>query len=105
MVEAEEDKCNGPEDRVSATWLFKMWSEYPGLYGSWILYFLTVLMPILQMSQINGDIFAAGWINAIVQCSMLTLSWLATGIIHVLFTPALNQEWEDRCENKAAPAA
>jgi len=81
-----------------------MWSSYPHLYGSWVLYFLTVLMPILQMAQINGDIFAAGWINAIVQVSMMTLTWLATGIIHVLFVPALNQEWKDRCET-AAPIA
>ena len=99
LVEAEEDKCVG----ASGTWLFKMWSEYPGLYGSWILYFLTVLMPILQLGQINGDIFAAGYTNAIVQIVMLSLTWIATGVIHVLFVPALNQEWTDRCENKAAP--
>lgn len=99
LVEADEDRCVG----ASGTWLFNMWSSYPHLYGSWILYFLTVLMPILQLSQLNGDIFAAGWINAIVQVSMMTLTWLATGIIHVLFVPALNQEWKDRCES--APLA
>ena len=86
LVEADEDRCVG----ASGTWLFKMWSEYPGLYGSWILYFFTVLMPILQLSQINGDIFAAGWTNAIVQVAMMTLTWLATGLIHIFFVPALN---------------
>lgn len=100
LVEADEDRCVG----ASGTWLFNMWSSYAHLYGSWILYFLTVLMPILQLSQINGDIFAPGWINAIVQVAMMTLTWLATGIIHVLFVPALNQEWKDRCES-AAPVA
>lgn len=100
LVEAEGDKCEG----ISGTWLFNMWASYPGLYGSWILYFLPVLMPILQMAQINGDIFAPGWINAIVQVSMMTLTWLATGLIHILFVPALNQEWTDKCETKAPVA-
>jgi hypothetical protein len=99
LVEADEDRCVG----ASGTWLFNMWSSYAGLYGSWILYFLPVLMFILQMSQINGDIFAPGWINAIVQVSMMTLSWLATGVIHVMFVPALNQQWVDKCETAAAP--
>lgn len=102
MVEDDADRCVG----ASGTWLFKMWSEYPGLYGSWILYFLTVLMPILQLAQLNGDIFREGWINSIVQVSMMTLTWLATGIIHVLFVPALNQKWSDRCDGvqpKEAP--
>jgi hypothetical protein len=100
LVEAEEDRCVG----ASGTWLFKMWSEYAGLYGSWILYFLPVLMGILQLAQYNGDIFAAGYINAIVLMVMLGLSWLATGLIHVFFVPALVQEWSDRCDGKAAPA-
>ena len=99
LVEADEDRCVG----ASGTWLFKMWSEYPGLYGSWVLYFIPVLIPILQMGQLNGDVFAPTWINSIVQIAMMTLSWLATGLIHVLFVPALNQQWTDRCETKAAP--
>jgi len=97
LVEQDEHRCVG----ASGTWLFNMWSSYAHLYGSWILYFVTVLMPILQLSQINGDIFAPGWINAIVQVSMMTLTWLATGIIHVMFVPALNQEYEDRCNSAA----
>lgn len=100
MVEDEEDRCVG----ASGTWLFKMWSEYVGLYGSWILYFVTVLMPILQLSQLNGDIFAATSINATVQVAMMTLTWLATGLIHVFFVPALVQQWSDRCENRPQPA-
>jgi hypothetical protein len=103
LVEAEEAKCEG----ISGTWLFKIWSEWVGLYGSWILYFVPVLMPILQMGQINGDIFAPGWINAIVQVSMMTLTWLGIGLIHIFFVPALNQQWTDKCETAAvvAPAA
>ena len=100
MVEDEEDRCVG----ASGTWLFKMWSEYPGLYGSWILYFVTVLMPILQLSQYNGNIALPGYINAVVQLAMMTLTWLATGLIHIFFVPALQQEWIDRCENRPVAA-
>jgi len=99
LVEEEEDKCVG----ASGTWLFKMWSEWAGLYGSSILYFFTVLMPLLQLAQINGDIFAAGYINAIVSMVMMMLTWLGTMLIHIFFVPALKQEWTDKCENAPTP--
>ena len=86
LVESDAAACEG----TSGSWLFNMWSSWAGLYGSWVLYFLPVLMFILQAAQINGDIFAPGWINAIVLSSMMTISWIATGMIHVLFVPALN---------------
>jgi hypothetical protein len=35
------------------------------------------------------------WTNAVVQLVVMTLSWLVTGIIHILFVPALNQRLED----------
>ena len=33
---------------------------------------------------------------------MMTLTWLATGLIHVFFSPALVHQYETRC-NGAAP--
>jgi len=101
MVEDAAAACEG----TSGNWLFVFWSQWLGLYGSWVLYFIPPLMFILQMSQINGDIFAPGWINAIVLTSMLVLSWVATGVIHVLFVPALKQEYKDACAPKEAVAA
>jgi hypothetical protein len=35
------------------------------------------------------------WTNAVVQLVVMTLSWLVTGIIHILFVPGLNQRLED----------
>jgi len=99
LIEDEAAACEG----ISGAWLFNMWSTSPGLYGSWVLYFLPVLMFILQLGQINGDIFAPGWINAQVLTAMLTISWIGTGVIHVLFVPALNQQIEDKCAPKEAP--
>jgi len=77
-----EEKNEAGEN--SYQWLWEIWAQYVGLYGSWVLYFFTVLFPILQMSQINGDIYLAGWINAIVQVSMMTITWLGTGVIYLL---------------------
>jgi len=102
LIEDEAAACEG----ISGAWLFTMWSKTAGLYGSWILYFLPVLMFILQLGQINGDIFAPGWINAQVLTAMLTISWIATGVIHILFTPALKQQLMDKCAPKEeAPVA
>jgi len=36
---------------------------------------------------------------------MLTISWIATGVIHVLFVPALNTQLMDKCAPKEAPVA
>ena len=30
--------------------IFEIWAQYIGLYGSWILYFLTFLFPVLQLT-------------------------------------------------------
>lgn len=37
-------------------YLFNLWARYPGLYGSWILYVLPVIFPIVQLAHLNGDI-------------------------------------------------
>jgi len=43
MLENEDTRCEG----ASGFWLYNMWASYVGLYGSWILYSGTILMPIL----------------------------------------------------------
>jgi len=83
------------EERGTGSWFFNMWASYVGLYGSWILYFLTVLFPILQLAQINGDIFLPGWINGIVQLTVFTLFWLASGLVHLFMVPYLNYEYDN----------
>jgi len=35
----------------------------------------------------------------------MTLTWLGIGLIHVLFVPALNQQWTDKCEGAAPVVA
>lgn len=102
MVEDAAAACEG----TSGNWLFVFWSKWFGLYGSWVLYVIPPIMFIVQMAQINGDIYAGAWINAIVLTSMTVLSWVATGVIHVLFVPALKREFKDACAPKeAAPVA
>jgi len=96
MVEDAAAACGG----MSGNMLFVFWSTWIGLYGSWVLYFLPPLMFILQLGQLNGDMFAPAWINAIVLTSMTVISWIVTGVIHVLFVPALKQEYKDLCTPK-----
>ena len=96
IVEDDQDRC-ATDDKTSGTYLFNIWSQYVGLYVSWILYFLPVLMPILQLAQINGVVSAAGYINAVVQLVMMILTWLATGIIHIIYTPDLQKQYDFVC--------
>jgi len=85
-----------------SAFLFNMWASYPGLYGSWILYFFTVLWPIIQLSSIT-TISAPGYSNAVLQLIMFLITWLFTGIVHVLGFPYVNRMYERDWAN--APAA
>lgn len=84
-----------------------MWASYPGLYGSWVCYFFAVLFPILQMAHLgtagNGGITARGWSNAVLQLIMHLISWLYTGIVHVLGYPYVNRRYQ-RMLAKEEPA-
>lgn len=94
----------GEKDGDIGNYLFDMWASYPGLYGSWVCYFFAVLFPILQLAHLAGDIFERGWTNAVVQLIMHLISWLYTGIVHVLGYPYVNRRYQ-RMIAKEAPAA
>ena len=93
-------------------WLFNMWASYPGLYGGWVLYmFPAIIWPSVQLSVLAGDINRAGYTNAAVSMPMMMISWLFTGIVHVLGFPYLNRKADragaglHQMDAKAAPAA
>jgi hypothetical protein len=48
LVEDQDNLCEG----TSGFWLFNMWASSFGLYGSWILYTATLIMPILQLEKL-----------------------------------------------------
>lgn len=75
------------------TYLFNMWVSWPGLYGGWILYMFTFIWPIVQMTSLSS-ISQPGYTNAAIQLAMLTMSWLFTGIVHVLGYPYINRMYE-----------
>lgn len=75
------------------TYLLNIWVQWPGLYGGWILYFFNFLWPIIQMTSLTG-INQPGYTNAAVQLAMLTISWLFTGIVHVLGYPYIQRMYE-----------
>jgi len=79
-------------DMKMGHWLFNMWVSYPGLYGSWIFYFFTFLWPIVQMALLSGS-NQPGYTNAAVQCVMMLLTWLYTGIVHVFGYEKLNRKY------------
>lgn len=83
--------------------LFNLWASWVGLYGSWILYFLAFVCPLLQLVFLT-NISQPGWINAVVQLVMLLISWLFTGIIHVLGFPYVNRMYERVSSAEAAAA-
>jgi len=94
----------GEKNGDIGNYLFDMWVTYPGLYGSWVFYFFAVLWPIMQLSHLNGDIVQRGWTNAIVQLIMHLISWLYTGLVHVLGYPFINRRYQ-RMIAKEEPAA
>ena len=59
-----------------------------------------MIWPIIQLTTLN-DIFRAGWTNAVVQLSMMLITWLFTGIVHVLGYPYLNRKYERHEASKA----
>lgn len=69
-----------------------MWSSYIGLYGSWILYLFPVLFPLIQITSLTG-INQSGYLNAVVQMVVMLISWLFTGIVHVLGYPYVNRKF------------
>jgi len=69
-----------------------MWASYPGLYGSWIFYFFTVLFPLIQLISFTG-INQPGYTNAALQFVMMMFAWLYTGIVHVLGYPYVNRKF------------
>jgi len=75
------------------TYLLNIWVSWPGLYGGWILYFFTVLWPLIQLTAVTG-INQPGYTNAAVQMVMMLMSWLFTGIVHVLGFPYINRMYE-----------
>jgi len=80
-------------------WLFNIWVKWPGLYGSWILYFLTVLFPIIQLvnlAEIGNN--QPGELNATVQLVMMLITWLFTGIVHVLGFPYVERKYQKYAE-------
>jgi len=86
-------------------WLFKMWASWPGLYGGWVLYFFTVLWPIVQMAELN-NVTAFGFVNAQWQMLLFAITWLFTGIIHVLGVPFVKRQYKRdflALEGKEAP--
>jgi len=91
-------------------WLFNIWVKWPGLYGSWILYFLTVLFPIIQLvnlAEVGNN--QPGELNATVQLVMMLITWLFTGIVHVLGFPYVERKYQKYAEANptaeyAAPA-
>jgi len=87
------------------TYLLNIWVQYPGLYGGWILYFFTFLWPIIQMTALTGT-NQPGYTNAAVQLVFATMSWLFTGIVHVLGFPYILRMYERTLvkEEAAAPA-
>lgn len=72
-------------------WLFDMWASYPGLYGSCVLYFFTIIWPAVQMSSLSDD-YQAGFTNAALSLSMMLITWLYTGIVHILGYPYINRK-------------
>jgi len=85
MIEKDNEKAIGH-------WLFNMWASYVGLYGSWVLYLFPVLFPLIQLTALSG-INQAGYQNAVVQLVMMMISWLFTGIVHVLGFPYVNAKF------------
>lgn len=75
------------------TYLLNIWVQWPGLYGGWILYFFTFLWPIIQMSSLTGT-NQPGYANAAVQLVLCTITWLFTGIVHVLGFTHVNRMYE-----------
>jgi len=75
------------ESSWAPKWL-NIWVKWPGLYGSWILYFLTVLFPIIQIANLNvlGS-NQPGSLNAVIQIIVLAITWIFTGVVHVLGFP------------------
>lgn len=69
-----------------------MWASYVGLYGSCVFYFFTVLFPAVQMASLSG-INQPGFANAGVQLAMMMISWLFTGIVHILGYPFINRKF------------
>jgi hypothetical protein len=69
-----------------------MWVSYPGLYGSWVFYFFTVLFPMIQLTALSG-INQPGYTNAAVLLAMMLITWLYTGIVHVLGYPFVNRKF------------
>jgi len=69
-----------------------MWASYVGLYGSWVLYFFPVLFPLIQITALSG-VNQAGYLNAVVQLVMMMITWLFTGIVHVLGFPYVNKKF------------
>jgi len=86
------------------TYLFYIWVQWPGLYGSWVLYFFTVLWPLIQLTAVTG-INQPGYTNAAVQCAMFTITWLYTGIVHVLGYPYIIRMYEKTLAPKEVEAA
>jgi len=79
-------------------WLFKMWATWPAYYGCWGLYIFPIIFAIVQMAQINGDIFAAGWTNSIVQITMHSIVMVFTGVVHILALPSLIKKADEKMD-------
>jgi len=69
-----------------------MWASYPGLYGSWIFYMFTVLFPLIQLTALSG-INQPGYSNAAAMLAVGMITWLYTGIVHVLGFPFVNRKF------------
>jgi len=85
---------DGSEQGLNGAWFYNMWASYVGLYGSWILYSLTWIFPAVQLSQINGVVYAAGFTNSITLLTVMALSWLAQGLMHIFYVPEINAKYE-----------
>lgn len=87
-------------------WLLNMWISYPALYGSWVFYAFGVIWPAVQLGTLSG-INQPGYTNAAVHLALFLISWLFTGIVHVLGFPAVNRKFlrENGHEPGRLPAA
>lgn len=83
----------GEKNGDIGNYLFDMWVSYPGLYGSWVMYFFCVVWPIVQLTTLN-NIGAPAFTNAAVQLAMHMISWLYTGLVHVLGYPYINRRYQ-----------
>lgn len=75
------------------TYLLNIWVQFPGLYGGWILYFFGFLFPLIQLTALSG-INQAGYSNAALQLVVFTMTWLMTGIVHVIGFPYIQRMYE-----------